>query len=107
MTSRRDWVIIDTCIWATFFSRSSSQEKINVDFLIDTDRVALIGPILTEVLRGFRRDEEASWTASRLRAAHWLETDWEDWEEAARLGRKAASEGHSVPVADLVVAATA
>jgi hypothetical protein len=45
-----DRVIVDTCIWASFFSKPSSPEKNTVDELIDSDRVMLIGPILAEVL---------------------------------------------------------
>jgi hypothetical protein len=50
-----DWVLADTLIWASFFSKPDSPEKRAVDDLIDADRVVLIGPILAEVLLGFRR----------------------------------------------------
>jgi hypothetical protein len=54
-------VLVDTCIWVPFFNRPQSPEKRVVDQLLDEDRVALVGPILTEVLQGFRRDEQADW----------------------------------------------
>ena len=66
----QDWVLADTLIWASFFSKPESPEKRAVDDLIDADRVALIGPILAEVLLGFRRNAQADLVASRLRAAH-------------------------------------
>jgi len=65
-----DWVFVDTCIWASFFAKPSSTEKEAVDDLIDSDRVALVGPIVAEVLAGFRRQAQADWVASRLRMAH-------------------------------------
>jgi hypothetical protein len=34
-----DWVFGDTCIWASFFGKSSSPEKAAVDDLLDSDRV--------------------------------------------------------------------
>jgi hypothetical protein len=45
-----EWVFVDTCIWASFFDKPSSPEKVAVDDLLDTDRVALLGPIVAEIL---------------------------------------------------------
>ena len=100
-------ILIDTCIWVPFFNRPHSQEKQEVDELLDDDRAALIGPILAEVLLGFRRDEHADWVASVLRGLHFVETTWEDWRTAARLGRRLIANGHSLPLSDLVLAAVA
>jgi predicted nucleic acid-binding protein len=100
-------VLVDTGIWSAFFSKPGSPEKRALDALLDEDRVALTGPVLAEVLRGFRRTDEADWVASRLRLAHYLEPSWEDWRSAAALGRQLAAGGHDVPLTDLVVAALA
>jgi predicted nucleic acid-binding protein len=105
--STADWVLIDTGVWSAFFSKPGSREKRAVDILLDEDRVALTGPVLAEVLRGFRRTDQADWVASRLRLAHYLEPSWEDWRNAAALGRELAASGHDVPLTDLVVAALA
>jgi len=102
-----DLVLIDTGIWPAFFSKPTSPEKRALDALLDEDRVALTGPVLAEVLRGFRRTEQADWVASRLRLAHYVEPTWEDWRNAAALGRELAAKGHDVPLTDLVVAALA
>ena len=53
-----NWVLVDTCIWAAFFGKPGSPEKAAVDDLLDGDRVALVGPIVAEVLQGFRRKVE-------------------------------------------------
>lgn len=45
--------------------------------------------------------------ASRLRLAHYLDPGWEDWRNAAALGRELAARGHHIPLTDLVVAALA
>ena len=102
-----EWVLIDTGVWSAFFSKPGSPEKRAVDALLDEDRVALTGPVLAEVLRGFRRTEQADWVASRLRLAHYLEPNWEDWRSAASLGRELAASGYDVPLTDLVIAALA
>jgi predicted nucleic acid-binding protein len=102
-----DWVFVDTCIWASFFARPSSAEKQAVDVLLDHDRVAIIGPILGEVLMGFRRTDQADWVASRLRQSHFIQSLWDDWRLAAQLGRELAALGHKLPLTDLIVATVA
>jgi predicted nucleic acid-binding protein len=100
-------VLIDTCIWVPFFNRPQSAEKRAVDALLDDDRAALLGPIVTEVLIGFRRDEQADWVASVLRGLHFLEPTWQEWRAAAQLGRRLMSRGQSLPLSDLIIAAVA
>lgn len=102
-----DWVFVDSCIWASFFAKPNSPEKNAVDNLIDRDQVALIGPILSEGLIGFRRDDQADWVASRMRLAHYAEIRTDDWQAAAALGRRLAAGGHKWPITDLVVAVVA
>jgi predicted nucleic acid-binding protein len=102
-----DWVFVDTCIWSSFFAKPNSAEKRAVDDLLDADRVALIGPILGEVLLGFRRKDQADWVASRLRLTHDAEVLWNDWRVAAEIGRDLAATGHKLPLTDLILAAVA
>jgi len=79
-------------------------EKLAVDRLLDADRVALNGPVLGEVLLGFRRKDQADWVASRLRLTHEAEATWADWRAAADVGREMASNGHRLPLTDLILA---
>lgn len=102
-----EWVLVDTCIWASFFVKPDSPEKAAVDELLDADRAALTGALLSETLLGFRRKDQADWVASRLKAAHYVEAEWDDWRAAADLGRSLAANGHTVPLTDLIVAALA
>lgn len=102
-----NWVLVDSCVWASFFAKPDSVEKHAVDQLLDLDRVALVGPIVAEVLTGFRRADQAGWVASRLRMANYIETNWDDWRATADLGRELASKGNRIPLTDLLVAAAA
>lgn len=102
-----EWVFVDTCVWASFFTKPSSLEKRNVDELIDADRVAIVGPVLAEVLLGFRRKDQADWVASRLSLAHVVDLSLAEWRTAADLGRDLAGRGHKLPLTDLVLAAVA
>lgn len=100
-------VLVDTGVWSSFFSKPASPEKRALDTLLDEDRVSLTGPILAEVLRGFRRNDQADWVASRMRCANYIEPTWEDWRYAAAIGRDLAAKGHDLPLTDLVIAALA
>jgi predicted nucleic acid-binding protein len=103
----QELVLIDTCIWVSFFNRPQSREKDVVDALLDDDRAALVGPILLEVLIGFRRNQYADWVASVLRGLHLVDVTWDDWCVAARLGRRLRATGHVLPPSDLTIAAVA
>ena len=100
-------MFVDTCIWSSFFAKPGSPEKVAVDDLLDMDRVALVGPIVAEVLVGFRRKDQADWVGSRLQLAHYVEAVWDDWRAAAHLGRELAAKGYKLPLTDLLVAAVA
>lgn len=102
-----DRVLVDTCIWATVFSKPNSVENAAIDQLLSQDRVVLVGPVVAEVLYGFRRHEQADWAASRLKASGWIEIEWDDWRGAAAIGRELASRGKRLPLTDLVIAAIA
>ena len=100
-------VLIDTCLWVPFFNRPQSPEKKAVDAILDEDRAALIGPILAEILQGFQRDDRADWVASSLRGLRYFEVQWNDWRNAARLGRRLAAHHRRLPLTDLTLAAVA
>lgn len=51
-----DWVLVDTCIWASFFAKPSSPEKAGVNKLLKADRAAIIGPIAPR----YSRDSNAT-----------------------------------------------
>ena len=102
-----DWVFVDTCVWASFFAKPNSPEQRAVSGLLRLDRVALIGPVVAEVLLGIRRRDQADWIASRLKVAHYFEADWDDWRSAAELGRELAAHGNQLPLSDLLLAIVA
>ncbi|MGD9854670.1 MAG: PIN domain-containing protein [Planctomycetaceae bacterium] len=97
-------VLVDTCIWAAFFKRSGGLTKQALTHLLKRDRVAIVGPVVTEVLLGFRDTRHAEWVASLLDGVIHLTLDRSDWRNAATLGRTLASHGHRLPLTDLVIA---
>jgi len=105
--NHKDLVLIDTCIWVPFFNRPQSRVKHIVDELLDEDIGVIVGPILAEILIGFRRTADADWASSVLRGVGYLDVNWEDWRQAATLGRKLLSQGHILPLSDLAISAVA
>jgi hypothetical protein len=71
-------VIVDTCIWAQFFNRPRSRDKKAGDALLDDDRVAIVGPLLTEILLGVRREDQADWIACQLHSLRFPQFEWPD-----------------------------
>ena len=57
-------ILVDTCIWAVYFKKSQSVVRRHIDELLDEDQLVLIGPVLTELLVGFKRKAQADWVAS-------------------------------------------
>ena len=100
-------ILIDTCMWVPFFNRPQSRTKQTIDRLLDDDQGVIIGPILAEILLGFRRQAHADWASSLLRGVHYLEVTWEDWRQAAAVGRTLIAHGNDLPLSDLAIAAVA
>jgi hypothetical protein len=100
-------VLIDTCMWVPFFNRPQSAEKRVIDGLLDEDQAALIGPVVTEILQGITREPQADYVASQLRGVHCLEIRWNDWTDAARIGRRLTAHARQLPLSDLILAAVA
>lgn len=100
-------VLIDTCIWVEFFTNATSPVTAQVKQLVKQDRVAIVGPVITEVLIGIRSSQRANWVWSLLINLHVLEIERDDWREAANLGKLPAVVQRRVPLTDLLLAAVA
>ena len=100
-------VLIDTCQWAQYFNRPQSREREVIGRLIEENSACVTGPIIVEVLSGFKNVRQADWVASVLDGLSEIELAWEDWRLAAKLNRELISRGHHLPLADLLSATAA
>lgn len=98
-------ILVDTSAWVEFFrGRGSLAEQI--ESLLETDEVALCGPVVTELRRGLApRDRTKVMTL--LEACHLLEQPPHLWEDAGELGFAARRRGATVKSLDLLIAAYA
>ena len=77
------------------------------DRLLRNDEVAMVGPVLAEVLQGARSEDELSFFASHLTALSFLETNQDTWVRAGQLNSRLRQEGKMLALGDLVIAALA
>ncbi len=100
-------VIADTSVWIPFFNRPESVEKRELDVLLDTDRVVLVGIVLAELLQGCRTVGEADEVASKLEGLRFLETRRSTWRRSGELSFMLRRRGVTLPLSDLVIAGLA
>ncbi len=97
-------VIIDTCIWATYFQSRSDPYTRLVSDLVQVNRASLVMPVLAEVVIGIRNSGQAHWISSVLTGLRIVPVTDRDWLDAAHLGRQMMSRGKKLPLVDLVIA---
>ena len=100
-------VIADTSVWISFFNRPASVEKRTLDVLIDSDEVATIGVVLTELLQGCRTPKERNALKEAILALPYVEMTQPVWIRAGETSSALLRRGITLPIPDLIVAAVA
>jgi predicted nucleic acid-binding protein len=98
-------ILVDTSAWVEFF-RGRGPLAGAVESLLETNDVALCGPVITELRRGLHPRERVK-VMSLLQACHLLEQPPNLWEDAGELGFAAGRRGATVKSLDLLIAAYA
>ena len=97
-------ILVDTSAWIGFFRNRGSIAAV-VDHAIEDDDVALCGPVLTELRRGFKSAAERSKAIPLLLACHLLPQPASLWNEAGDLGFALARKGVTAKSLHLLIAA--
>ena len=100
-------VIVDTSVWVEYFRRSESAEAIEVDRLINSGSLVLVGAVCSELLQGARTEREFELLNDTIRGLSYLDADKGTWERAGRLLFEMRRQGTSIPLVDAVIAALA
>jgi predicted nucleic acid-binding protein len=100
-------VIVDSHIWIEFLSGEKSPRTAEVDRLIRSDAIRLVGPVIYEVLVGPRKEAHRQYLQGRLRAFELLATNDTVWSTAVDLGRLEGVAKRRVPFSDVLIAAHA
>lgn len=101
-------MIVDTSVWIDFFRNPASEDNGKLEELIrDTNRTAICGLILQEILQGIRGRQPFELTRQRLLFLPYLEAPREVHLLAASLYRDLRGKGITVPSTDTAIAAVA
>jgi predicted nucleic acid-binding protein len=96
-------ILIDTSAWIDFF-RDHRPMADKVAALIEANRAAVAGPILTELLRGVRTVDERAQLQQLLEGCHWIGDPENLWAYAGELGALARRKGKTLKTLDLLIA---
>ena len=100
-------VVIDTSAWIDFFRSGNGKVADSVARLIDADQAIMVGPVMTELLRGVRSDKESHQLKTLLAALPYVEVVREDWEVAGNTLQKLRTCGVTLPLTDVLIATVA
>ena len=88
-------ILVDTSAWVEFF-RGREPLASRVDRLLETNDVAVCGPVLAELRRGFRSAGDRDRVLPLLEACHLLAQPPSLWEEAGDIGFALRRQGIAV-----------
>ena len=98
--------VVDSSVWIEFFNNRAGREVSLLDSAIENEaRIFLCGPILQEVLQGFRRETEFQREWRHLMTFGVLETTRWTFLRAASLYRFLRRKGATVSPFDTTIAA--
>jgi hypothetical protein len=100
-------VIVDTSIWIQFFNFPQSKEKKEVDKLLNDNRVALVGVIVSELLQGSRSQEDFEKIEDKINALPYVKVSKNTWMEVGRTSFKLRKQGITLPLTDILIATLA
>jgi tRNA(fMet)-specific endonuclease VapC len=96
-------ILVDTSAWIEFF-RGRDPMAQRVDALLESNDVAVCGPIITELRRGFRSSADRKRMLPLLEACYCLPQPEQLWEDAGDMGFALGRKGVSVKTLDLLIA---
>ena len=96
-------ILVDTSAWIDFF-RGRDPLAGAVDRLLESNEVALCGPVITELRRGLRSPAERSRVNPLFGGCDVLSDPPDLWAEAGDLGYALGRRGITVKTIDLLVA---
>ena len=100
-------IIADTSVWIAYQRDPASEIGMELDSLLISDSVSMVGPVMAEILQGSRSDVEYDFYVGRLDGLRFLDTDPETWVLVGELGYGLRRHGVTVPFADLVISSLA
>lgn len=100
-------VIVDTSAWIQALRPGASAKRQELDRLLSQREVAMVGPVLAEVLQGARSSHEFQELHVRLTALPYLAETVGTWARVGGLAYELRQRGASLTLVDLLIASLA
>ena len=100
-------VIVDTSVWIQAFTERTSDERRELDGLLNQNHVVMVGPVLAEILQGARSLEEFDRLLVRWSALPYAAATRETWNQSGALSYQLRQQGYTVGLVDLLISALA
>lgn len=98
-------VLVDTSAWICFFARKGfPQIKKTVGSLLDENRVAVVGPVVIELIQECRNETEKTEVERCLQGLRWLSVQDHHWHLSAQLAFDLRRKGVTVSAIDVLIA---
>lgn len=101
-------ILVDTLAWIEFYHpRGSRQVKQAIANALGVHEVAVVAPVMVELLMGARTEGDYRLLDEDLQALEWLPLEVEETQMASKLAYQLARVGQRVPTVDLLIAGVA
>ena len=101
-------LLIDTSVWIEFYHpKGSRAAKELVQEALERDEVAVVAPVVVELLSGVRKKADYQLVRGDLEHLTLLPLGWEEAMAGAELAWRLARKGKRIPTVDLLISATA
>ncbi len=101
-------ILVDTLAWIEFYHpRGSRQVKQSIANALGVHEVAVVAPVMVELLTGARTEGDYRLLNEDLQALEWLPLEVEETQMASKLAYQLARAGQRVPTVDLLIAGVA
>jgi predicted nucleic acid-binding protein len=100
-------ILVDSSVWVRALRRGESQERRELDSLLEADQVAITDIIAAEVLQGASSAAEFEGFVEKLDALHYFHADEALWLRAAKLSFDLKRRGMTTALSDVVIATVA
>ena len=100
-------VIVDSSVWIQYLRNPHAQPGRIMDALLAQHQVAMVGPVLFEILQGARTYEEVRSFSERLTALVFLDADVMTWVTMGEMGYNLRRAGVTLAFSDLLISSLA
>lgn len=100
-------ILVDTPVWVQALRVAGSREHRELDHLLASGDVAVVGPVIAEVIQGARDVGQMDRLRRTMGALPYVADTKETWMAAAALSFRLRQSGQTIGVVDALIAALA